>query len=116
MSPLALLVLAFGIQDSASLVRSAEYKYKTRDVEGALADYERAISVDPGCAAAYAGRGQIRVNKGELEKGLADYTKSIELDPKQSKVFFSRAILRTYRGDEEGALADYTKALDNDPT
>lgn len=109
---LAVLVLA---QDSETLVRRAEIKYKERDIEGALADYTQAIQVDSRCAPAYFGRAQIRANKGQMESAQADYTRAVEIDPKFAKAWFGRGMLRTYNNDPEGALADYTKAVEADP-
>jgi tetratricopeptide (TPR) repeat protein len=116
MPVLALLILSLAPQDAETLVRSADIKYKDRDIAGALADYSRAIEVDSRCAPAYFGRGQIRANKGQLPEAEADYTKAIESDPKFAKAWFGRGMLRTYTNNEPGALADFSKAVEADPT
>ena len=107
MRVLALLILSLSAQDAETLVRSADIKYKDRDIAGALADYSRAIDLDSRCAPAYFGRGQIRANKGQLPEAEADYTKAVESDPKFAKAWFGRAMLRTYTNNENGALADF---------
>jgi tetratricopeptide (TPR) repeat protein len=112
---LALLALALPPQDVDTLVRAADIKYKDRDIAGALADYSRAIEMDPRCAPAYFGRGQIRSNKGQLPEAEADYTKAVESDPKFAKAWFGRGMIRTYSNNEAGALADFTKAVEADP-
>ena len=112
---LALLILALAPQDAETLVRMADLKYKERDIAGANADYSRAIEVDPRCAPAYFGRGQIRANKGQFPEAEADYTKAVESDPKFAKAWFGRGMLRTYNNNEAGALADFTKAVEADP-
>ena len=111
MAVLALLILSLAPQDAETLVRAADIKFKDRDIEGALADYGRAIQVDARCAPAYYGRGQIRANKGQLPEAEADYTKAVEIDPKFAKAWFGRALLRTYTNNEPGAMADFTKAV-----
>ena len=116
MQVLALLILSLAAQDAETLVRSADIKYKDRDVAGALADYSRAIEVDSRCAPAYFGRGQIRANKGQFPEAEADYTRAVESDPKFAKAWFGRAMLRTYTNNETGALADFGKAVEADPS
>src|SRR5258705_132631 len=100
MAVLALLSPTLAPQDAETLVRAADIKFKDRDIEGALADYGRAIQVDSRCAPAYYGRGQIRANKGQLPEAEADYTKAVEIDPKFAKAWFGRALLRTYTNNE----------------
>ena len=40
----------------------------------AIADYTKAIHLDPRCAAAYFGRGSVYGYKGEYDKAIADDT------------------------------------------
>ncbi|HXX93282.1 MAG TPA: tetratricopeptide repeat protein [Planctomycetota bacterium] len=113
------LVLAWAVlfpQEAEGFLKSAEYKQQQRDAEGALADFTRALEMNPKLAAAWYGRGVLLSNKGQLDRALADYSKAIEADPKFAKAYFSRAILRSYRNDDEGALADYGKAVESDPS
>jgi tetratricopeptide (TPR) repeat protein len=115
MPVLALLILSLALQDAETLVRAADIKFKDRDMDGALADYGRAIQVDSRCAPAYFGRGQIRSNRGQLAEAEADYTKAVEIDPKFAKAWFGRGLLRSYTNNEPGAMTDFTKAVEADP-
>lgn len=115
MQVLALLFFSLAAQDAETLVRAADIKARERDIAGALADYSRALELDPKCAPAWFGRGQIRANKGLLPEAEADYTKAIESDPKFAKAWFGRGLLRTYTNNEAGALADFGKAVEADP-
>ncbi len=116
MQVLATLIFALAAQDAETLVRSGDIKAKERDLQGAVADYTRAIDLDPRCAPAYFGRGQIRANKGQFPEAEADYTKAVESDAKFAKAWFGRAMLRTYTNNEAGALTDFSKAVEADPT
>lgn len=109
------LILAVAAQDAEGFLKSAEYKLQQRDIEGAMADFTKAIEMNSKLAPAWYGRGVLLSNKGQLEKAMSDYTKAIEADPKFAKAYFSRAILRSYQGQEQGALDDYTKAVESDP-
>lgn len=55
--------------------------YKKGDLDGAIADYDAALTFDPRWARAYNMRGSARYNKGELDGSIADYTRAIEIDP-----------------------------------
>jgi len=54
------------------------------DLDGALADYSRAIELDPKYAPAYYNRGIAKNAKGDLDGAIADYNRAVELDPKLS--------------------------------
>lgn len=51
------------------------------DLDGALADYERCIELQPKAADAYEQIGSIHHYRGELQKALDAYRKAMELDP-----------------------------------
>src|SRR5271170_6283914 len=46
------------------------------DLDGALADYNHAIELDPKNAVAYDDRGLLKQNKGDNDGALADYNKA----------------------------------------
>jgi len=50
-------------------------------LDGALANYTKAIQLRPDYARAYYNRGLVKFNKNDLEGALADFTKAIELNP-----------------------------------
>jgi tetratricopeptide (TPR) repeat protein len=47
----------------------------------ALFNYERAIQISPGYAAAWYGKGNVLGKMGKYEDALSSYSKSIEIDP-----------------------------------
>jgi tetratricopeptide (TPR) repeat protein len=49
------------------------------DLDGAIADYTRAIELDPRSADAYFNRGNAKKAKGDLDGATADYNRSREL-------------------------------------
>src|SRR5438874_8083526 len=52
------------------------------DIDGAIADFTRAIELDPKYSTAYTNRCLARKNKGDLDGAVADRTRAIELDQK----------------------------------
>jgi len=92
------------------------------DIEQALADYNKAIEMDPGYVEVYINRGNIYIGRARihktaeyLKKALADYNKGIELEPDQAPVYNNRGNLYKMQGNLQRALADYNKAIELDP-
>ncbi len=76
-------------------------------MQGSIAEFSKAIQVDPKSARAYAGRGAIRYAAGDSKGGMADLTKAIELDPKSVTAYSGRGSARFATGDIPGATADF---------
>jgi tetratricopeptide (TPR) repeat protein len=96
---------------------SANNKYTAGNYQGALAEYDRAIALNPNYISAYSNRGLLRSLRLNDQNGaLADYNKAIALDPKYATAYNNRGLLRSLRlNDQNGALADYNKAIALDP-
>ncbi len=60
--------------------RGAAY-WKKGDKEQAIADYDKAIALDPNDAIAYDNRGVAYEKKGDKEKAIADFRKALEIAP-----------------------------------
>ena len=73
----------------------AMLKDKLGDRQGALADYNRAIDLEPNFTTAYLQRGLFRANRLNFPLGaFLDYNRAIELDPTYAKAYLNRGILR----------------------
>ena len=57
----------------------------------ALADYDRAIELDPDLAQAYYNRGNTYAELQEHAAALADYDRATELDPDLAQAYYSKA-------------------------
>ncbi|MCE9604052.1 MAG: tetratricopeptide repeat protein [Planctomycetia bacterium] len=90
--------------DTETRLRAAEMRLITRDYEGSLADVRRAIDVDPKSAAAWAMKGRILRERGELQQALADTQRSLTYEPR------NRVVLRQ-SADLYAALQQPNKAL-----
>src|SRR5438128_7669797 len=82
------------------------------DHDGAIADYSRAIELDPKFAVgAYSNRGLAKQAKGDLDGAIADYNRAIELDPKLAIFYYLRALAKEAKGDLDGTIADDKRAI-----
>ena len=79
--------------------------------EEAVADYTRAISLDPSNANAFHNRGSSFDKMGRLSEAVEDFTKAIELDPRNASSYNSRGLARDKLGARNEALADFTTAI-----
>ncbi len=75
-------------------------------LEQAVADYTRAIELDPRYAKAYNNRGNTYAALGEKERALDDYDVALELEPDLTLAYFNRGLLHYRIGDYEQAVAD----------
>jgi tetratricopeptide (TPR) repeat protein len=93
-------------------VAAAAQKYRNRDYRGALADYDRAIALNPKSAPAYNYRGVLKEKIQDIPGGLADYNQAIALNANYGEAYSNRGKLKLNRlQDPQGALADYDLAI-----
>ena len=84
-------------------------------MDGALADFNRAIKLSPNDAVAYYNRAHAKRLKKDAAGALADCTRAIELDPKFGEAYFERGTLKGRSKDVDGAIADFTRAIELKP-
>jgi tetratricopeptide (TPR) repeat protein len=101
-------------QAAAYINRGAAYNNKG-DYDRAIADFAKAIALDPKAAIAYYNRGNAYNGKGDYDRAIADYTKAIALDPQDASAYFNRGLAYKHKGDLDHAIADYTKVIALDP-
>ena len=84
-------------------------KHNLKDDNGAIADYTKAIELNPDYALAYNNRGWSKHNLKDHDGAKSDYTKAIELDPNYTKAYVNRGIAKELIGDLNGACDDAKK-------
>ena len=117
------VTLSLSVVPSAGIAQTSASDYFHRgvaenangDFDGAIADYNRAIELDPRYAAAYSNRGNAKQANGDLDGAIADCSRAIELDPKDPMAHKYRGVAKKAKGDLEGAIADYNRAIELDP-
>lgn len=83
----------------------------SQDPEAAIAEFERALLLDPNCADAYSGRGSARFAAGEATAALADLDEAVRRDPQSPYYRMIRSRMRMVQGDDEGGFADVDEAV-----
>ncbi len=85
------------------------------DVQGALADYNRALEIRPGHYETYTAQAKARSTLGDYAGALTDLDIALRMRPGTALLHTERAVLRAVLKDFNGALADLDKALRLDP-
>lgn len=100
--------------DATTFYNRAVGRTETGDFNGALADYTRAIELDPELAEAYLNRGYAHDLLGNIPEAMDDYSQAIALAPDLGMAYFNRSSARLAIGDFRGAIADSTRAIELD--
>jgi tetratricopeptide (TPR) repeat protein len=89
--------------------------HNLQNYPAALADYTRAIELDPQFAAAYHNRGVTYAKQQDYKAALADFANAIKLDPGYASAYNNRGAIYANQQDFSGALDDFTRAIELDP-
>jgi len=82
----------------------------------AVADYEKAIELDPGAYRAYISLGAVLEQAGQLDGALGAVERAIAVNPSSYEAYRNRGMLFEKRGRFDEAIADYTRAVTLRPT
>jgi tetratricopeptide (TPR) repeat protein len=85
------------------------------DLEGAMADFNKAIELLPKYSAAISARVSVKSVQGDLEGALADYGRAIELTPDIAIPYYSRGFILLEQEDFDAAIKDFDKAIETQP-
>jgi tetratricopeptide (TPR) repeat protein len=94
---------------------SGNTKYYNHDYEGAILDYDEALSVNSNFAEAYNNRAMAKDGIQDFIGAFNDYSKAIEINPIFTSAYFNRAIVKKKLNDIRGAIADYSKVIEINP-
>jgi tetratricopeptide (TPR) repeat protein len=90
--------------------RGAEYLKTGRDDE-AIADFDRALALNPSLSTVYNDRAIVFRRKGDFNPALADYSEAIRLMPRVHNFYLNRGLAYATNGQYAEAIADYKLAL-----
>ncbi len=94
-----------------ALVVMGEGKWREGDIDGAMAEFNHAIALNPKLIPAYMARGRAEKVKLELPAAIADFTTVIGLDSKHASAYCWRGFARLYQSDLDGAIADFNQVV-----
>jgi tetratricopeptide (TPR) repeat protein len=83
--------------------------------DGAIADFDKALELDPQRAAIYASRGNAYKAKNDYERALASFDRAIQLEPDRKRAYLDRGRIFSSKKDWDNAIADYDMAIQIDP-
>ena len=103
---------------AADHLKRGAARYLKGDLDGALAAYDKALTVEPNAADIYVKRGGVRHAKGDLRGALSDFDQALALDPRAvrndrsvAEAYSRRGYTRAHRLEVEAAIEDFNKAL-----
>lgn len=101
--------------------RAIEYR-RQGHLEQAIADFGKAIEIDPKNARSYYNRGTVYLALGQtskkkefFERAIADFSAAIAVNPKYAKAFGNRGLSYAMLGQHEQAISDYDKNVEIAP-
>lgn len=81
----------------------------------AIAEYSKAIEINPKHAKAYYNRGNTYGKRDNLIQAISDYTKAIEIDSNFAAAYCNRGNAYQTQGNFQQAISDYNKAIEINP-
>ena len=109
------------IRDSTAPLVERSYRnrgvalYKSEKYEAALADFDRALALDPRSAQAWMTRATLFMRTGQTEKALADFDRALQLDARDADTLGRRCVVLLRLRRFEDALQDCRSARDLNP-
>ena len=102
-----------------------EQKSTAKDYKNAIAEFDKAIELNPEHVRAYYNRGLAKVSINDYVKAIDDYTSTIRIDSKHALAYFTRGRAKYYLGQSktdnanvaeaqqlyQAAIDDYTQAI-----
>lgn len=106
-----------GAASEVNLYNSRGYNsYEKGQYDLAIADYNRALAIDPNDPMVLANRANAYARKGNLDQAISDYSKAIEINPKDPSVYHDRGNAYGKKGNFDQAISDYDKVVEIDPS
>ena len=102
-------------RDAAYFFRFGTYKMDACDYAEAIANFDRAIALDPDNAETYHRRGIAKDGQGDYAAAIADFDHAIALAPDDGDIYHNRGVSKAEQGDYAGAIADYDRVIALDP-
>lgn len=81
-----------------------------KDYTGAIADFSKAIELDPENKYAYYSRGTAKYELEDYIGAIADYSKAIEITPKNASAYYYRGLAKIKLGQKDNGCLDLSKA------
>lgn len=90
-------------------------RYELKDYNAAIAEYEKALKLEPENSNSHAYRGDSKAALQDHRGALADYARAIQLNPNNANAYNRRGVYWFDQKDYKAALQDFLKAAALDP-
>ena len=104
-----------GVIYEAYAHRGMYYRDDAKNYPAAIADFDRAIRLNPGVARAWNYKGMALAQMGLIDSASVCFDKALSIDPHIPSALSNRGGVRLSHGDLNGAVADFTEAIQRDP-
>jgi tetratricopeptide (TPR) repeat protein len=91
--------------------QGSKYSVFHDDYDQAIANFNKALELDPNYAPAYYNRGIAFRKKEDYDSAIADFTQAIRLDSNYADAYNGRGIVYSYKGEYNKAIVDYSQAI-----
>ncbi len=81
----------------------------------AIAQYQKALEINPDYADAHYNLGNILCQKGRVDEAIAHYQKALQINPDDAEVHNNLGLALLQKGNVDEAIAQYQKALEIKP-
>ncbi|MDH5466794.1 MAG: tetratricopeptide repeat protein, partial [Candidatus Aminicenantes bacterium] len=85
------------------------------DYDGAIADFDEALKLDPRNAFALRCRGDAKFQVEDFDGAIVDYSQAITVDSQYAIAYFNRGIVLERKREYSRAIKDYQKAAEISP-
>lgn len=111
----ASVTACFGLRSSNDYYDRGSARLKDDNYRGAVADFDKAISIRPKYMVAYIGRGNAKIELGRYEEAIADFDQALHLgsDLKSDELdsYRGRAFAKFMLGRYRESIADYDQVI-----
>ena len=95
--------------------RLGKNKQELNDLDGAVAEYVRALKYEPTNVDSLHRIGKIKMQQEAWETAIHYLDRALRLDPDHLTAYFDRGYAKAKLGDEQGQHKDYEKGLELNP-
>ena len=88
------------------------FRLNQGDLDRAIADFNRAIDLDPQCAEAYDSRGSAYRSEDGFDRAITDFDQAMAPNPQFAEAFYIRGATYYITQGRDRALLDFMKAMD----
>ncbi len=103
------------LSDPNALIHRANKRATGGDIEGAFADFNEAIHLNPTRATAFYNRGFLNNTLGHFEAAIEDFTRALDLLPDYDEAYYQRGNSHLQIKEVPAAIQDFSRAIQLNP-